>query len=109
MLYWRVAGISDHPRFGFIVAKTVGNAVNRNLARRRFKSIARCFIEGQGTGSDLGHTSVDVVIRALPGAAKVDWVSLEDELVSLLSVISLPARGGRDAHTPDTPKRTAGQ
>ena len=107
VLYWRVAEICVHPRFGFIVAKSVGNAVNRNLVRRRFQSIAHCFVAGLSTGGDLGHTSVDVVIRALPGAAKVDWVSLENELVALLDVVSLPAPGGREARTPDTPKRTA--
>ena len=107
VLYWRVAGMSDHSRFGFIVAKTVGNSVNRNLLRRRFKSIVHSFIAGPSASVGLGGTSVDVVIRALPGAAKVGWVSLEAELRSLLSDITLPARGGRDAHTPDTPKRTA--
>ena len=109
MLYWRVAEISDHSRFGFIVAKTVGNAVNRNLVHRRFKSIVHSFIARPSVSADLGGTTVDVVIRALPGAAKVDWVSLEDELLLLLSDISLPARGGRDDHTPETPKRTAGE
>ena len=106
VLYWRVAEISAHPRFGFIVAKAVGNAVNRNLVRRRFKSIAHSYFSRPHAASS-ETSGVDVVIRALPGAAKVDWVSLEKELLSLLSDISLPARGGQDARTPDTPKRTA--
>lgn len=56
-------------RFGFIVAKTVGNAVTRNSVRRRLKAIAH----GLLTEVPTGH---DVVIRALPAAAQATWPTL---------------------------------
>lgn len=66
---------TDRPsRFGFIVAKTVGIAVERNLVRRRLKSIGH---ESLG----LLPAGTDVVIRALPGAAQVDWDTLRSEVL----------------------------
>lgn len=64
-------------RFGFIVSKAVGNAVTRNLIRRRLKSV--CFLLAPTLGS-----STDVVIRALPGADKATWNELHGELVTAL-------------------------
>lgn len=61
------------PRFGFIVAKTVGNAVARNLVRRRLKSVSRSLLD-----SLPGDT--DVVIRALPGSQDTAWTVLRDEI-----------------------------
>ncbi len=57
------------PRFGFIVAKTVGNAVVRNTVRRRLKA---------ATFSALVRTNegTDVVIRALPAAAAAPYRTL---------------------------------
>ena len=49
------------PRFGFIVSKAVGNAVTRNLIRRRLKSVCYSLIESADSG-------LDVVVRALPSA-----------------------------------------
>ncbi|MFJ4220377.1 ribonuclease P protein component [Curtobacterium luteum] len=56
-------------RFGFIVAKTVGNAVTRNLVRRRLKAIAHELLAETPAG-------YDVVIRALPAAAQAGWPTL---------------------------------
>uniref|UniRef100_UPI003A87AE1F ribonuclease P protein component n=1 Tax=Leucobacter sp. BZR 635 TaxID=3378705 RepID=UPI003A87AE1F len=53
----------EAPRFGYIISKAVGNAVTRNLVRRRMKSISDEFIRD-------GVTGVDVVFRALPRAAE---------------------------------------
>lgn len=60
-------------RFGFVVTKKVGNAVRRNLVRRRLKAVARELV-------DSGLTGVDVVARALPASADVDWATLRREL-----------------------------
>jgi len=60
-------------RFGFIVAKTVGNAVTRNLLRRRFKAIAHELLTEVPTGHD-------VVIRALPAAAGATWPTLLEDV-----------------------------
>lgn len=65
------------PRFGFIVAKTVGVAVKRNLVRRRFKSMAFEKLPGIAPGTE-------IVIRALPGAAQADWTILHTEIIDAL-------------------------
>jgi len=56
-------------RFGFIVAKTVGNAVVRNTVRRRLKGVCHELLPTLPPG-------VDVVIRALPGSPDVAWSTL---------------------------------
>jgi ribonuclease P protein component len=60
-------------RFGFIVAKTVGNAVTRNLVRRRLRSVGRDVLATHAMGTD-------IVIRALPGSPEVSWANLHDEI-----------------------------
>ena len=55
----------DHPvRFGFIVGKTVGNAVTRNRVRRRMRAAAFQLVRS-------GIRGVDVVVRGLPGSVFV--------------------------------------
>jgi ribonuclease P protein component len=69
----RTSDTSGPTRFGFIVAKTVGNAVTRNLVRRRLKAIAHELL-----GSvPVGH---DVVVRALPAAAQAGWPTLLEDV-----------------------------
>jgi len=65
------------PRFGFIVAKTVGVAVDRNLVRRRLKAVTFAAIPDLPSGTE-------VVIRALPGAAQAGWDILRSELSGVL-------------------------
>ena len=65
----------SHTRFGFVVAKTVGGAVKRNLVKRRMREIARELIKENPSG-------FTVVVRALPGAAEIDWTNLRNELRS---------------------------
>lgn len=81
VLYARVR--SDEPlgnnRFGFIVSKAVGNAVNRNLVKRRMRAMAAQF-----TADAIG---LDVVVRALPGAADVDWNELHQQVRSGLDSV----------------------
>jgi ribonuclease P protein component len=60
-------------RFGFIVAKTVGNAVVRNTVRRRLKAVAHAKLSVLPEGTD-------VVIRALPGSIEVPWSTLLEEI-----------------------------
>ncbi|AWB87797.1 ribonuclease P protein component [Mycetocola zhujimingii] len=61
------------PRFGFIVAKTVGNAVVRNRTRRRLKAIAHDLAPELPEGAEF-------VFRALPPAAVSDFSALKAEL-----------------------------
>ncbi|ROP72636.1 ribonuclease P protein component [Curtobacterium sp. PhB115] len=65
---------SGPTRFGFIVAKTVGNAVTRNLIRRRLKAIAHELLTETPTG-------FDVVVRALPAASQAGWPTLLEDVV----------------------------
>lgn len=70
----------DPARFGFIVSKAVGNAVTRNLVRRRLKSIAqRQIVEG--------CAGIDVVFRMLPASASASYTELEVEAHRALSKI----------------------
>jgi len=61
------------PRFGFIVGRTVGNAVVRNRVRRRLKAICYRLLASVPDGTD-------IVIRALPGSADATWDSLVTEI-----------------------------
>jgi ribonuclease P protein component len=66
---------ADNPtRIGFIVSKSVGNAVNRNLVTRRLRSIGHEVVLARPTGTDL-------VIRALPGSQGVSWTTLQSEIL----------------------------
>lgn len=71
-------------RFGFIVSKAVGNAVRRNLVRRRLKAAAYEVLpmlrESSGTVG-----GVDIVIRALPASAEARWATLHEELTRAVS------------------------
>jgi ribonuclease P protein component len=61
------------PRFGFIVAKTVGNAVVRNRVRRRLKAAAYSMASGLPDGAE-------TVFRALPPSATADFMELSAEI-----------------------------
>jgi ribonuclease P protein component len=65
-------------RFGFIVSKKVGNAVRRNLVRRRLKAVCHDALVG-------GVRGVDVVVRALPGAADAEFGDLRSEVLDALA------------------------
>lgn len=64
----------DSPaRFGFIISKAVGNAVTRNLIRRRFKTI----VERRITA---GASGIDVVFRAFAQITEASFEELEAEV-----------------------------
>lgn len=71
-------GLREQVRFGFIVSKGVGVAVRRNLVRRRLKALSY-----EALGSIQPGT--DIVIRALPGAAQANWVTLRSEISEVLN------------------------
>lgn len=60
-------------RFGFIISKAVGNAVTRNLIRRRMKTVADELINE-------GVSGVDLVFRALPKSAIASFDELQREM-----------------------------
>ena len=81
-VYYRVErDPADPARFGFIVSRAVGGAVERNLLRRRMRAVGRQLV-------DSGAQGMDVVVRALPGSAQRGWASvsadMHDELDSSL-------------------------
>lgn len=67
------------PRFGFIVAKTVGNAVTRNRVRRRLKAICHQILTGE-LGVRGSFSGLDLVIRALPSAADASFDDLRSDV-----------------------------
>ena len=76
------------PRFGFVVAKTVGSAVQRNLVKRRF----RAAIRERLSKFQLGDS---VVIRALPGLAGLPWSEFINELDESLSKLAVSVSESR--------------
>ena len=88
-VYYRLERDADEPlRVGIIVARSVGNAVARNLVRRRYRALGRSLVEAGAHGND-------VVVRALPGAAQRTWATLADDMhtaldASLLTNAAMP-------------------
>lgn len=74
VIYLKRDEAAPHARFGFVVAKTVGGAVKRNLVKRRLREISRELMP------DLGQ-QLSVVVRALPGSAELEWNKLREELI----------------------------
>ena len=71
---------SDVVRFGFIVSKAVGNAVHRNLVRRRLKAAAYDLLP-HFSSPVVPAGGLDVVVRALPASVQAPWASLHGELL----------------------------
>jgi ribonuclease P protein component len=64
----------SHPfMFGLVVGKTVGNAVERNLVKRRVRAAIQTRMQNFQPGEML-------VVRALPGLGKISWDDLCEEL-----------------------------
>ena len=78
VVYFAQGSGSGPARFGFIVPKTVGVAVKRNLVRRRLKALSRAALE-------FVPGATEIVIRALPGAAQVSWDTLRVEVSHALA------------------------
>ena len=75
ILYFAPRASNQPARFGFVVAKSVGGAVTRNLMRRRLRAVGHELI-------GRGYTATDVVVRALPGSEKLSWTSLHQEITT---------------------------
>ncbi|QXJ23013.1 ribonuclease P protein component [Actinomadura graeca] len=81
-------GAAGPPLVGFIVARTVGNAVVRNSVRRRLRHQVRAHLDRLPAGSLL-------VVRANPAAGKARPDELAADLESALDRLLRPASKGR--------------
>ena len=96
VLYARFRGddqAGEPTRFGFIVSKAVGNAVTRNLVKRRLREVAGQSLAERGAG-------FDVVVRALPPAAGASWDDLSAETRAALGTACRKAASGAAAAAP---------
>lgn len=69
VVYVRATSGDQPSRAGFVVSKRVGNAVCRNLVKRRLRELVGMTIQGSPAG-------FDVVVRALPASAEADFAEL---------------------------------
>ncbi|GAA3962676.1 ribonuclease P protein component [Actinomadura viridis] len=76
------------PLVGFIVARTVGNAVVRNRVRRRLRHLALRYLDRLPAGSLL-------VVRANPAAGTARHDELAADLESALDRLLRPTSKGR--------------
>ncbi|MBT2533462.1 ribonuclease P protein component [Arthrobacter sp. ISL-48] len=69
VLYAAAIAADEPSRIGFIVSKSVGNAVVRNLVKRRLREAGAASLNEYGTG-------FAIVVRALPASASASWDQL---------------------------------
>ncbi len=68
----QVQGLDGPPRLGFVAGKKVGNAVQRNRAKRRMREAARRVDLPGGVDMVLVATAE---VNATPFTTLVDWLS----------------------------------
>ncbi|WP_354187978.1 ribonuclease P protein component [Arthrobacter sp. UYCu712] len=69
VLYTAALAADEPSRIGFIVSKSVGNAVARNLVKRRLREAGALSLRKYDSG-------LAIVVRALPAAAGASWDQL---------------------------------
>ncbi|WP_285243435.1 ribonuclease P protein component [Pseudarthrobacter sp. fls2-241-R2A-127] len=69
VLYAAAIAADEPSRIGFIVSKSVGNAVVRNLVKRRLREAAAASLREHATG-------LAIVVRALPASSSASWEQL---------------------------------
>lgn len=72
----------DHARFGVSASRSVGNAVQRNRAKRRLREAFRIFLPQISPGWD-------IVAIARPALLDASWEKLQRALLSKLSQAGL--------------------
>ncbi|HEY8739170.1 MAG TPA: ribonuclease P protein component [Candidatus Dormibacteraeota bacterium] len=79
VVHWRDNAL-DHPRVGFSISTRVGDAVARNLVKRRLREISRPVLERSDRG-------VDLVVVARPAAAAAGFAELDAEFGALAAAV----------------------
>lgn len=97
MLYAAPAPEQRPTAFGFIVSKAVGNAVTRNLVKRRLREIAALSLKDHPEG-------LAVVVRALPAAATAEFAELRSDYGKAFSAAVARVRPARPVDTASTEK-----
>ena len=72
VLYTAALAADEPSRIGFIVSKSVGNAVVRNLVKRRLREIGALSLQSYGSG-------FAIVVRALPASAGASFDQLRSD------------------------------
>jgi ribonuclease P protein component len=94
VLYTATIRADEPSRIGFIVSKAVGNAVARNLVKRRLREAGAVSLREYGTG-------FAIVVRALPSSATASWQELLTDYNAALETTMkrLESRRQRSAET----------
>jgi len=72
VLYTAALAADEPSRIGFIVSKSVGNAVVRNLVKRRLREVGALSLQKYGSG-------FAIVVRALPASAGASFEQLRSD------------------------------
>ena len=83
--FYRVPNAIDHSRFGLVVSKKVGNAVCRNLVKRRLR-------EGCRRNKHLLTASLNVVIIAFTSAAHQSQKEVDTQIVHVFNQLNQSSR-----------------
>ena len=79
---YRILVADAETRFGFVISKACGNAVNRNKLKRRLRAIARESLPQLKPGSQ-------IVVRALPGSCELDFEEINRQFHKAIGVVEV--------------------
>jgi len=91
---------ADRVRYGITVSRKVGNAVQRNRARRRLRAVIRELLP------EVGEPGVDYVVIGRKGTLSRDYVALRDDLAAAVRKLArrhASGSGGGDTRGPARP------
>jgi ribonuclease P protein component len=72
MVVFIAASQCEHSRFGIVASKKVGHAVERNLAKRRLRTV---IYQNMGEIKD----KIDVIVVARPAIKNAGWDQVNDD------------------------------